>query len=297
MSVPLPDTFHRRTVQAGDVRINTLTAGDGPPVLLLHGYPQNHLIWHHIAPALAQNHTVVLTDLRGYGDSDKPTGGHGHETYSKRAMARDQLLVMRELGHEHFAIAGHDRGGRVAHRLALDHPEAVRGLAVLDIVPTHHTFRHADMDFGLGYYHWYFLAAGDGIPEHLIGSDPEFWVRTRLDTRHRGATPFHPAAVDDYVRCFTDPATIHATCEDYRAAATIDLEHDETDHASGNRITAPALALWGSEGFVGRTYDVVSAWRKYAENVGGVAVHSGHYVPEEAPKETLDALVTFFGGL
>ena len=127
MSVPLPDTFHRRTVQAGDVRINTLTAGDGPPVLLLHGYPQNHLIWHHIAPALAQNHTVVLTDLRGYGDSDKPTGGHGHETYSKRAMARDQLLVMRELGHEHFAIAGHDRGGRVAHRLALDHPEAVRG--------------------------------------------------------------------------------------------------------------------------------------------------------------------------
>lgn len=295
MSTPLP-TFHRRTVQAGDVRINTLVGGDGPPVLLLHGYPQTHLSWHPVAAQLARHHTVVLTDLRGYGDSDKPTGGLGHATYAKRAMARDQLLVMRELGFDRFAVAGHDRGGRVAHRLALDHPDAVRGLAVLDIVPTHHVFRNADMHFGLDYYHWYFLAAANGVPEHLIGADPEFWVRTQLDARHFGASPFDPAAVDEYVRCFADPAAIHASCEDYRAAATIDLEHDEADRTAGNRVTAPLLALWGAEGFVGKTYDVLSVWRRYAGNVGGAALAAGHYVPEEAPEETTDALLTFFGG-
>ncbi|MBQ6641359.1 MAG: alpha/beta hydrolase [Saccharopolyspora sp.] len=295
MSVPLPDSFRRETVQVGDVRINTLVGGDGPPVLLLHGYPQTHLIWHGVAPALAEQHTVVLTDLRGYGDSDKPAGGPGHEGYSKRTMARDQVLVMRELGFERFAVAGHDRGGRVAHRMALDHPDAVRGLAVLDIVPTHYAFRHADMHFALGYYHWFLLAADDGVPERLIGGAPEFCVRSRIDAWSGDAGLLEPAAVDEYVRCFSDPAAIHASCEDYRAAASVDLEHDEADRA--NRVIAPLLALWGAEGFVGATYDVLSVWRGYADNVGGAALPSGHYVPEEAPQETADALLTFFGSL
>jgi haloacetate dehalogenase len=267
--------------------------GDGPPVLLLHGYPQTHVIWHHVAPLLAERHTVVLTDLRGYGDSDKPEGGPRHEGYSKRTMARDQVLVMHELGLPRFAVAGHDRGGRVGHRLALDHPAAVSCLAVLDIVPTRHAFRHADADFGFGYYHWFFLTVGSGIPERLIGGDPEFWVRTRIGNRHCGGEPFDPRAMDEYVRCFADPAAIHASCEDYRAAASVDLEHDDADAAHGNRVTAPLLALWGEHGFVGRTYDVLGAWRQYATDVRGRALPSDHYVPEEAPRETAEALLAF----
>lgn len=293
MSVPLPSSLRRQTVQAGEVRINTVVGGNGPPVLLLHGYPQTHLIWHHVAPALAEQHTVVLTDLRGYGDSDKPTGSPGHEEYSKRTMARDQLLVMRELGFDRFAVAGHDRGARVGHRLALDHPDSVTALAVLDIVPTRHTFQHADAAFGLAYSHWFFLASGNGIPERLIGGDPEFWIRARMGARHHGGTMFDPQAMDEYVRCFSDPAAIHASCEDYRAAASIDLEHDETDAARGNLVTCPVLALWGQHSFVGRSYDVLDVWRRYATEVRGQALPSDHYVPEEAPRQTVDALLDF----
>ncbi|MEU2682299.1 alpha/beta hydrolase [Streptomyces hygroscopicus] len=294
MSDQLLGDFEHRTIDADGVRINVRTAGDGPPVLLLHGYPQTHLIWHHVAPVLAATHRVVLTDLRGYGDSDKPPSDAEHTPYAKRAMARDQLLVMRELGFDRFAVAGHDRGGRVAHRLALDHPEAVSALAVLDIVPTRHAFRHADMGFGLGYYHWFFLAAGNGIPEHLIGQDPGFWVRTRMGARHHGGTPFSEAAQAEYVRCFSDPAAIHASCEDYRAAASVDLVHDDADAAAGRRVTAPVLALWGAHGFVGRHYDVLEAWRGYADDVRGQALPCDHYLPEEAPAETAHHLRAFF---
>jgi haloacetate dehalogenase len=258
---------------------------------LLHGYPQTHLIWHHVAPVLAENHTVVVTDLRGYGDSDKPAAGPDHAEYSKRAMARDQLLVMQSLGFERFTVVGHDRGGRVGHRLALDYPDAVDRLAVLDIVPTRFAFAHADAAFALGYYHWFFLAAGNGIPERLIEGDPEFWIRTRMTTRHRGGTPFDPAALDEYVRCFSDPAAISASCEDYRAAASIDLEHD--DASAGQPLTCPTLALWGRDSFVGRTYDVLGAWQEYATDRCGEALPSDHYLPEEAPAATAAALQAF----
>ena len=292
MSVPLPASFRSRTVDAGGVQIHTVVGGAGPPVLLLHGYPQTHLIWHEVAPALATEHTVVLTDLRGYGDSGKPPPDTD-DVYAKRAMATDQLAVMRALGFERFAVVGHDRGARVGHRLALDAPDAVRALAVLDIVPTRHIYAHADKEFGLGYYHWFFLAAPNGIPERLLGAEPEFWVRTRMNARHAGGRRPDEAAVREYVRCFADPAAIAASCADYRAAAGVDLEHDEADAVAGNRVRCPLLALWGRSSFVGRTYDVLDVWRQYADQVTGHAVASDHYVPEEAPDEVLAALRPF----
>ncbi|MFF4596417.1 alpha/beta fold hydrolase [Amycolatopsis sp. NPDC001319] len=292
MSVPLPEEFGYRRVDVGGVRINCAVAGEGPPVLLLHGYPQTHLIWHHVAPRLAEGFTVVLTDLRGYGDSDKPAAGD-HE-YSKRAMADDQLQLMAKLGFDRFAVAGHDRGGRVAHRLALDAPGAVKAVAVLDIVPTRYAFQHAGKDFGLGYYHWFFLAAGNGIPERLLAGDPGFWVTSRMHSRHHGGTPFDPAAVAEYVRCFSTPEAIAASCADYRAAAGIDLEHDDADAAAGRLVTSPLLALWGSSSFVGRTYDVPAVWREYATDLHTLAVESDHYLPEEQPEIVAAALRDFF---
>jgi haloacetate dehalogenase len=294
MSVPLPSWFARQRIDAGGVRINCAVGGEGPPVLLLHGYPQTHLIWHHVAPKIATDHTVVLADLRGYGDSDKPRPSADNLEYAKRAMARDQLLVMRALGFDRFGVAGHDRGGRVGHRLALDAPEAVTALAVLDIVPTRHAFAHADMSFGLAYYHWFFLAAGNGIPERLIGADPEFWITARMTARHHGGTPFDPGAVAEYVRCFSDPAAIVASCADYRAAATIDMEHDEAD--AGRVVSSPVLALWGAHSFVGRNYDVLSIWADYAADVGGRALPCDHYLPEEQPGMVATALREFFSG-
>ncbi|MDX6344757.1 MAG: haloacetate dehalogenase [Trebonia sp.] len=296
MTVPLPDLFKRVTLAPGGVRINTLIGGneEGTPVLLLHGYPQTHVMWHHVAPVLARDHMVVLTDLRGYGDSGKPAGGPTHDAYAKRTMAYDQILVMRELGFESFAVAGHDRGARVAHRLALDYPESVSKLAVLDIVPTRHALRTADKDFALGYWHWFFLAQPEPLPEHQIGADPVGWVRGRMSTWRRGGQPFDSQAVDEYVRCFSDPAAIHASCEDYRAAVGTDLDDDDAAAARGQRIVAPLLALWGEHGFVGRHYgDVAAIWREYAEKVQGRSLPSGHFLAEEAPKETAAALQDF----
>ena len=262
-------------------------AGEGPPVLLLHGHPQTHAMWHMVAPALAETFTVVCTDLRGYGDSAKPPTAADHAPYSKRAMARDQIEVMAALGFERFAVVGHDRGGRVGYRMALDEPERVTRLAVLDIVPTGEAFRRADMAFGLGYFHWFFLAQPYDMPERLIAGDPDaFYLR-------RGPDLVAPAALAEYRRCYSDPATIHTRCEDYRAGATIDMALDEADRAAGRKIACPVLALWGAKGNLPEWYDVLAVWRDWADNISGHAVECGHYLPEESPGETFAALHSF----
>lgn len=287
MTALLP--FPNRRVDVDGVTINCAIGGDGPPVLLLHGYPQTHVMWHRVAPALAEDHTVVLADLRGYGDSDKPEPDADDERYSKRAMAKDQVGLMRQLGFDRFALVGHDRGARVGHRLALDHPEAVTKLAVLDIVPTRHVFENVDRAMATAYYHWFFLAQRNGVPERLIGADPEFWLRSFAAPLQLSGRQFHPAALAEYTRAFSDPRTIAASCSDYRAAAGIDLVHDGT----GGRINCPTLALWGEHGFVGRHYEVREVWQQYAKNTSGAALPAGHFLPEEAPAETTAALRQF----
>jgi haloacetate dehalogenase len=280
---------------AEGVAIRVRRAGGGPPVLLLHGYPQTHVCWHAVAPRLvAAGFTVVLADLRGYGDSAKPASTPDHATYAKRAMAADQVAVMRTLGFPRFRIAGHDRGGRVAHRMALDHPDAVERIAVLDIAPTATMYARTDRAFATGYYHWFFLIQPAPLPERLIGADPEFYIRFKLSAWSQGEHAFFaPGTVEEYVRCFSDPAAIAASCEDYRAAATIDLEHDAAD--ADCRIAAPVLVLWGDRGLVGRSYDVLATWREKAVDVRGHALPTGHYLPEEAPQQVADALAEFFG--
>ena len=285
--------FESRDVATQETPINAVIGGSGPPLLLLHGYPQTHVIWHKIAPSLAERFTVVATDLRGYGDSGKPRSDATHAPYSKRAMAADQVEVMRRLGFPRFAVAGHDRGGRVAHRMALDHPDAVERLAVLDIVPTHEIFATVDQGVATGYYHWFFLIQGGDLPETLIGHDPDFYLRSKLKQWSGDADAFTPEAYAEYARCFRDPACIHASCEDYRAAASIDLVHDEADMAT--KIGCPLLALWGEKGLMHRHYDVLATWRKRAADVRGRALPCGHFLPEEQPQATLAELLSFFG--
>ncbi len=283
------DGFTAATIDTGEARIRVRYAGSGPPLLLLHGHPQTHLMWHQVAPPLTQDFTVVVADLRGYGESSKPATTPDHEPYSKRAMARDQVAVMRELGFERFSVAGHDRGGRVAYRLALDHPDRVAKLAVLDIIPTGEALRRADAAFGLGYWHWFFLAQPDPFPERLIGHDPDaFYFQGDRSI-------FHPEALAAYLSSVRDPATVHAMCEDYRAAATIDFALDEADRGT-RRITCPVLVLWAGRGQLPGWYDVLAIWRDWADDVRGRAVASGHYLAEEAPEETYAALHTFFTG-
>lgn len=287
------DGFKLETIEIEGIAIRLRRGGGGPPLLLLHGNPQTHLMWHAVAPVLARDFTVVASDLRGYGDSAKPPTTADHAPYSKRAMAADQVAVMRKLGFERFCVAGHDRGGRVAYRMALDHPERVAKLAVLDIVPTYTAFQMATMDFALGYYHWFFLAQPYDLPERLIGADPDYFWRRHTT---RGPSPpdfFAPPALADYLRCFRDPATIHAICEDYRAGATIDMAHDEADFGH-RKIACPVLALWGKRGKLEAWYDVPAVWREWAMDVQGQALDCGHYLAEEAPAETAAALAAFF---
>ncbi|MEP7090047.1 MAG: alpha/beta hydrolase [Nocardioidaceae bacterium] len=290
----MPSPFEYTRVDADGVWLNVAVAGSGPPVLLLHGYPQTHLIWRHVAPALlAAGHTVVLTDLRGYGDSDKPAPDPEDLAYSKRAMARDQLLVMRQLGFERFALVGHDRGARVAHRLALDTPEAVTRLALLDIVPTRHVLTHVDRAMATAYYHWFFLTVGGGVPETLIGHDPAYWVRSFVEPLVGGGTTMADEAMREYVRCFSDPASIAGSCADYRAGASVDLVHDEASAQAGEQLSVPTLVVWGAQSFVGRHYDPAAVWADYATDLRTAAVASGHFVPEEAPDELVAHLTPF----
>ena len=281
--------FRTETVDVDGVEILARMAGSGPPLLLLHGSPQTLLMWHLVAPRLSEEFTVVATDLRGYGNSSKPESAPDHRPYSKRAMAEDQIGVMKHFGFDRFALCGHDRGGRVGYRMALDHPGVVTKLAVLDIIPTWEAFSRADMSFGLGYWHWFFLAQPFDLPERLLAAEPEKALF------RGGSEAIASEAMEEYVRCLREPETIHATCEDYRAAATLDFEHDAEDHEAGRRIACPLLALWGSRGFLEGHYDVLAVWRGWADDVRGRAIDSGHYIPEEAPEETLAEVRAFFG--
>ncbi len=288
----MPDLFPGFAVHDIDTsgaRVHARSGGSGEPLLLLHGYPQTHAIWHRVAPSLAATFTVVAADLRGYGDSGKPASAPDHAPYSKRAMAQDLVEAMERLGFRSFHLVGHDRGGRVAHRLALDHPDRVRTLTVLDIAPTRHMYRRTDFAFARAYYHWFFLSPPEPLPERLIGADPDFYLGVKLGAGAAGLAPFDPAALAEYQRSFRDPAAIHASCEDYRASATIDLAHDDAD--LDRKLAAPLLALWGARGVVHRCFDVLGAWRERAARVEGCTLDCGHYIPEEAPEALLAALL------
>jgi haloacetate dehalogenase len=288
---PLLEGFRRADVEVQGVRIATWVRGQGPPVLLLHGYPQTHVMWHAVAPVLAEEHTVVLTDLRGYGDSDAPPGGDDHGAYAKRTMAADQVGVMGSLGFEHFSVVGHDRGGRVGHRMALDHPARVDRLAVLDIVPTHHVFATADRALAQAYFHWFFLAQPGGLPERMIGADPDGWLTNQLERGHGGGAPFDPDARHAYLTAFRRPEVIAASCADYQAAATVDFRTDDDEREA--RVTCPLLVIWGEQGFVGARYDVLDVWRSYARRVEGRSLACGHFLPEECGPEVATELLGF----
>ena len=283
--------FESRIIHTEQAAINTVIGGSGIPLLLLHGYPQTYFMWHKLADLLAQDFTVIATDLRGYGDSAKPQGKADSSNYSKRVMAQDQIEVMSQLGYQEFYLVGHDRGARVAHRLTLDYPQKVKKLALLDIIPTYELYTTTDREFATAYYHWFFLIQPYPLPEKLIGADPEYFLRTCLQSWSRIPDAFTPEALAEYLRCFSDPATIHGTCEDYRASAAIDLIHDEQDLQQ--KITCPLLVLWGGRGIIGRKYDVLASWRKRATDVTGRAIDCGHFLAEEVPDSTYLALKEF----
>ena len=278
--------FDVMSVETREARIRLCAGGSGPPVLLLHGHPQTHVMWHKVAPRLARYFTVVAADLRGYGDSSKPPSTNDHEPYSKRAMARDQIEAMERLGFEKFSVVGHDRGGRCAYRMAIDHPDRITKLAVLDIVPTAEAFRRTTMSFALDWYHWFFLAQPHDLPERLITPNPDAYYF--VDNPEL----FAPEALAEYMRCARDPATIHAFCEDYRAGATFDFRLDELDRGK-QLIRCPLLVLWSARERHERWYDVIEVWRGWAADVTGRAIDCGHYLAEEAPDETYAHLHKF----
>jgi haloacetate dehalogenase len=281
--------FTTAPVTANGITIQVCSGGSGPPVLLLHGYPQTHVMWHQVAPALARRFTVICPDLRGYGDSSKPPGGPDHEGYSKRTMAQDQVAVMAALGFRRFAVAGHDRGARVALRMALDHSEAVSRLAVLDIVPTRTIYETIDQQHATTVWRYFFLTQPAGLPEHLIGADPQYYLHYTLGEWCGTAGALSPEAVAEYARCFT-PAAIRASCEDYRAGAGIDLVHDHAD--AGQPLSCPVLALWSKAG-IGRAYDVEQIWARRAPDLRGRVLDCGHFLAEERPAETAAELLAF----
>jgi len=286
--------FQTRTVFRDGVHLHTRVAGEGPPLLLLHGHPQTQAMWHRVAPALAQRFTVVLMDLRGYGDSSRPEPDAGHVAHSKREMALDALAVMAQHGFERFDVLAHDRGARVAHRLAGDQPQAVQRLLLLDIAPTLAMYAQTSEAFAHAYWHWFFLIQPPPLPEALIASDPARYVRSVMGSRHAGLAPFDPEALAEYQRCAALPGTATSICEDYRASAGIDLEHDRADVAAGRRLAQPLRVFWGEHGTVGRCFDVLSLWRERADLVSGQALPCGHYIAEELPDRVVAEALAFF---
>ncbi len=284
--------FRKTRIRTSGATINLVTGGEGPAVLLVHGYPQTHVMWHKVAPALARDYTVVCADLRGYGDSSKPKGLPDHSNYSKRAMAKDLVEVMDALGHKRFHLVGHDRGGRVAHRLAKDHASRVRTLTVLDISPTLKMYRGTTMQFARAYWHWFFLIQEAPLPERMLAGHVPWYILKRLGRGKSGLRHFDKRAVAEYTRAFRDPRTIHATCEDYRAAATIDLMHDKKDFS--RKLPMPVLALWGRQGVIEALFDCVADWREVASDVRGRALACGHFIPEEKPAELVAELRRFW---
>ena len=285
------ERFENLQIDANGTTINLVKGGSGPPILMLHGYPQTHAMWNKIAPRLAEDFTVVCPDLRGYGDSAKVEGDPDHINYSKRVMAQDQVDVMQNLGFEQFYLVGHDRGGRVSHRLTKDHPDNVLKLVTLDIIPTRTMFQIVNKDFATNTYHWFFLIQPYDFPERVIGADPEFYAGRGFNRVKDADTVFTPEALNDYLRCFNNPGTIHAVCEDYRAGASIDLVHDDADFEQ--KVNCPMLAMWSSTGYVGRTQDVLKIWQNYATDVRGKSLTCGHYIAEEMPDEAYAAIKEF----
>ncbi len=290
---PLFPGFKSELIEVNGVKIMTRKGGSGQPLLLLHGHPQTHAIWHRVAQQLAESHTVVMTDLRGYGDSSKPQGSQDHLNYSKRVMALDQIEVMRHFGYAQFDVLAHDRGARVAHRLALDHPKAVKRLVLLDIAPTLAMYEKTSNQFARSYWHWFFLIQPAPLPERLIEADPAAYVRDVLGRRSAGLAPFDPRALAEYVRCLELPGTAHGLCEDYRASASIDLVHDQLDIDKKNFLQQAVLVLWGEQGVVNQCFEPLKEWSKLAVNVKGHALPCGHYIPEEAPELLLNQVQSF----
>ncbi len=287
--------FESSLIEVNGVKIMARKGGSGRPLLLLHGHPQTHAIWHRVGQQLAKSFTVVMTDLRGYGDSSKPQGTPDHLNYSKRVMALDQIEVMRHFGFSEFDVLAHDRGARVAHRLALDHPKAVKRLVLLDIAPTLAMYEKTSNQFARSYWHWFFLIQPAPMPERLIEADPAAYVRDVLGRRSAGLAPFDPRALAEYVRCLELPGTAHGLCEDYRASASIDLVHDQLDLDEKNFLQQALLVLWGEQGVVHQCFDPLQEWRKLAKNVQGKALPCGHYIPEEAPELLLQQVELFLG--
>jgi haloacetate dehalogenase len=289
------ENFTRTEIKTTGARIVTVHGGKGPPLLLMHGNPFSHLSWHKFAPRLAEEFTVVATDLRGYGDSEKPPGGADHSNYSFRALAADQVEVMAALGHERFYAAGHDRGARVLHRMCLDHPESVARAAILDIMPQHYLLNNVTRAWGTFSWHWFFMIQPYDFPERLMGADPDYFIEKKLAKTAQGLSFFDLRALAEYKRYFRNPATIHAMCEDYRATHGVDLDMDTEDFAAGRKINCPVLLLWGATGGVGRNHSPEEIWRRYASDIRRAkALPCGHYLSEEAPVETYQELRDFF---
>jgi len=285
--------FRKDQRHVNGVDIAYRIGGSGPGLLLLHGHPQTHVIWHKVAGDLARHFTVVAADLRGYGDSTRPAADEQHLNYSKREMGRDGVALMESLGFSEFSILAHDRGARVAHRLALDHPQAVQRLVLLDIAPTLAMYAQTDEAFARAYWHWFFLIRPAPLPETLIEANPEQYLRSVMGSRSAGLKPFTDEAFSEYVRCISRPGSARGICEDYRASAGVDLEHDRADIEAGRSLNMPLLALWGAEGTVGRCFDPLREWQKVATDVRGKALPGGHYLAEEVPEQLLGEVLAF----